>query len=567
MPYTYGTSVNPFAQDIGQFIVRGGDLAAARAERLAAVQARAQEQAGQIWGRTLGSIGDTIAGTIQRATDPRRQMEAMTLQHAKDLQAGEQQLDDLVRPFTPSGPADGGGNLPAEHPFLDDHGLYDIPKLTEALSASAKAHLAPELLKGAEQINASITSHQASVEQLKAAQQKTADAQTVLYGDMADGVSRMVKAGMPFDQALDLASAPALATKRIDPQQFAGLRAKLVALPPDQQQTVLGNLMDAAAQISPEKDLAEGAKRLDRYNRPTATNPKNEKPTEASLAADAATLGTPQETPTARQSAAALAKLKPPPPRSESEQAMDAYAKSIGKTRSEELTDADRQAYIKRDAEQKAAAAFAQHKQERTYDVANPVPVKGKSQDELEQEARGVLQREFSSRSGGLGQEDGKVDQAIHLVALMDQYDGKNMPAQIQAELALGLARLTSPNGQVGVELEKEFHQKTAQEGIAKGIAYLTGDPQLVNATPEKLRDMLRDSITRQGSVAQQNRQTYLDAMLSMLPTTLEKSRRDAIAQGTKLNRMPAPKGAPAVGTTRDGATWKDGPQGWGWYR
>lgn len=255
--------------------------------------------------------------------------------------------------------------------------------------------------------------------------------------------------------------------------------------------------------------------------------------------------------------------------RTESEQALDAFAKSLsnGKTRAEQLTDAERQQFVKRDAETKAATAFTQHQRERNYDVAHPVPLKGKSQDELEQEARGVLQREFSSRSGGLGAEDTKVNLAIHLRALLDQFDGKPMPAQIHAELAMGLARLTSPSGQVGIELEKEFKQKTAQEGLAKGIAYLTGDPTLVNATPEKLREMLGDSIQRQGAVAEQNRQTYLNAMLSMLPTQLDPARREAISKGTQLNEMPAPKGAPAVGTTRDGLTWKRGSQGWGWYR
>ncbi len=88
-----------------------------------------------------------------------------------------------------------------------------------------------------------------------------------------------------------------------------------------------------------------------------------------------------------------------------------------------------------------------------------------------------------------------------------------------------------------------------------------------MNATPEKLREMLTESIQRQGSVAEQNRQTYLNAMLSMLPTQLESSRRDALSKSVQLNEMPAPKGAPAVGTTRDGVTWKKGTQGWGWYR
>lgn len=290
-------------------------------------------------------------------------------------------------------------------------------------------------------------------------------------------------------------------------------------------------------------------------------------PTEASLAADAATVGTPNETPTAKQSAAALAKLKPAPTRPEGLQALDAYAVSLGKTKAEDLTDAERQAFIQRDAKQKAAAAFAQHVQEHTYDVNHEAPSKPKSQDELEQESRQVLQREFSSRSGGLGVEDGKVNQARHLLALLNQYEGKNMPSQAYSELATGLASLIAPNGQIGIQMEQEFKQRTAQESLARGIAYLTGDPTLVNATPDQLRTMLRDSITRQGNVAQKNRQTYLNEMIAMLPTQLNDARRAAIVGSVKPNRLDPPLNAPKAGTVKNNLTWRDGDDGWGWYR
>lgn len=259
--------------------------------------------------------------------------------------------------------------------------------------------------------------------------------------------------------------------------------------------------------------------------------------------------------------------------RSEREQALDAYAKSLGVVDAQgngagsKLTDAQRLAYDKRQAGVASDKALAQHVAERNYDIAHPEPAKAKSQDDLEQEYRGLIQREFSSRSGGMGMEDGKVDAATHLLTLLDQTEGKPMSAQLHAELAMGLAKLTSPNGTVGIEMEKEFKQKTAQEGIAKAAAWLTGDPNLVNATPDKLREMYRDSIERQGAQAQRNRQAYFDGIKAAAPTTLEASRKQALEGALKLVRMPNPKGAPASGTQKNGATWKDGDQGWGWYR
>jgi hypothetical protein len=301
--FTYSSQPNPFVGSIGAAMLRRGDIAAQRAAAVADAESRAAIASGDAWGRAAQNFGTIAGGVATALTDPRRQMQALELQRAKDLHAGEQRLDQITAPVTPNGPQpEGEGPAPAQHPYLDDQGLYDIPKLTQALSASGMTHLAPELLKGAEQINDSIVKHQNLQQQQTLLQQKTADAQTVMYGDMADGVIKMTKAGMPFEQALDLASAPGLATKRFDPAQFAQIRARLVGLPPEQQEAALGRLMDAAAQVSPEKDLAKDATRLDRYNRVLATNVVPEKPTEASLAADAAN----EASPTAARSKTAL---------------------------------------------------------------------------------------------------------------------------------------------------------------------------------------------------------------------------------------------------------------------
>lgn len=255
MPFQYAPYRSPFTNSIAETMLRKGDAAA-----------RASEQTGQIYGQAIANIGQTVGNAVTQATDPRQQLARQAVTQGQELHAGQQQLDALTKPYTPNGPQpEGEGPAPTQHPYLDDKGLYDIPKLTAALSQSGLTHLAPELLKGAESINESILKHQDY-------EQKAAQQQTILIGDMADGVVKMMKAGMPFAQALDMAAAPGLATKRFDPQQFAQVKARLIALPPEQQQAALGQLMDQAAQVSPEKDLGKDAQRLDRYNRVTATN-------------------------------------------------------------------------------------------------------------------------------------------------------------------------------------------------------------------------------------------------------------------------------------------------------
>jgi hypothetical protein len=165
-----------------------------------------------------------------------------------------------------------------------------------------------------------------------------------------------------------------------------------------------------------------------------------------------------------------------------------------------------------------------------------PTPVDTPDQGKLEQSYRTILSRAMSSRSGGIGLEDGKVQQANHLLALIDQsYDPKtgayNIPKTQQAELALGLARLLSPGGQVGVQMMDEINQRTAKGDIAGLLTYVTGTP--VSATPQAIAQMFKDSIERQGQVAQENREGSLAYLRALVPTDLDENRRQALESAT----------------------------------
>lgn len=174
---------------------------------------------------------------------------------------------------------------------------------------------------------------------------------------------------------------------------------------------------------------------------------------------------------------------------------------------------------------------------------AHDDPSTPKNQERLEQQYRGVLTKVLSSRSGGMGLEDTKVNQAKHLIALFDQTkDPKtgdyNIPRVLQTEIAMGLARLVSPTGVVSEGTLNEINQRTAKGDVAGTLTYLTGHP--FSGSTQDIFKMYRDSIERQGKVAQDNRESYLNTMRAYAPTDLADERRQALEKGLGLNRLDA---------------------------
>lgn len=130
-----------------------------------------------------------------------------------------------------------------------------------------------------------------------------------------------------------------------------------------------------------------------------------------------------------------------------------------------------------------------------------------------------MFMKALSNRSGGLGLEDTKVNNAIHArVALDSYYDDKtgkyNIPPTMHAELALSLARQLSPNGVVGVDLMKELRQGSFEENAKRLMIMMGANPQTIGGTTQGIAKTLADALDRQGLVSQSNRdKNYFEPM------------------------------------------------------
>lgn len=194
----------------------------------------------------------------------------------------------------------------------------------------------------------------------------------------------------------------------------------------------------------------------------------------------------------------------------------------------------------------------------------NDVVGSSANQQKLEAQGRAVIEKELSNRSGGLGLQDAKVNQAIHLKTLFDQYKTTvqvpnktnygtpaggfhaetvyNIPATQYAEVAMGLANLLSGTSQVSDSAREAILQKTAKGDINGAITYITGSPQ--NGSTQEVFRNLKDSIDRQGATSEQLRQTYIDNLTQLLPTDLNADRRASLLAGSSLNSYTNPNPA-----------------------
>lgn len=104
--FTYDTRPNPFVGSIGDVMLRRGDIAAQQALTAANAGAAATIAGGNAYGGAVRDIGQSVAGTIAHATDPRVKAEQIQLTEAQDAQRSRNVLEaELKNPanFNPDG--------------------------------------------------------------------------------------------------------------------------------------------------------------------------------------------------------------------------------------------------------------------------------------------------------------------------------------------------------------------------------------------------------------------------------------------------------------------------------
>lgn len=153
-----------------------------------------------------------------------------------------------------------------------------------------------------------------------------------------------------------------------------------------------------------------------------------------------------------------------------------------------------------------------------------------KYQGKLETQYQNMKMKALSNRSGGLGLEDGKVNQAIHLRKAVNQYyDPKtgeyNIPPSLHSEFVLGLAKLMSQNGTVAQQTMDELRQRTAREGAANVLISMGFDPKEVGGTTQSVAKFFVEQIDRQGQTAEENRNGYMDYIHGQAPSDLDPAR------------------------------------------
>lgn len=278
--FQWQAPANPYVGTIADLMMRGQEAVAEA--KIAAGNARAQAQAasGQIWGNTLSSIGQSVAAIPQqiqqqKAQQQEGQIRGLQLNEATGAAAAKAKYDTMM-----AGGLNPGEQGPKES-YLTEDGMFDIPKINSALMQGGMAHLAPELTKPAEAINE-------SMQKYKASSQQAADHHTLLLGDMADGVEKLMKAGMPIDQAIQFVAQPGIKQQVFKPEEIDSITQQLKSLPQDQQMARLATLKDAASKLDKGDTLTEGAIHVGRYGANESANPKPQQINEATIALQAA---------------------------------------------------------------------------------------------------------------------------------------------------------------------------------------------------------------------------------------------------------------------------------------
>lgn len=279
-PYQYQGWTNPYVSSISQLMERQGQIPAQAAQQAAAAQAQAAQASGQAWAGAAQNAGQAVTGAIQQATDPRRKLETAQLAQVTQQQTDLQALDKA----------------------------FQLPGGRDAILQALPGHLRPTVMKQFADADAAAST----------VQEAALKAETATTG-YVETLAEIAKAHNYDPIALQFSLTHARQTFQNNPSlvsQIGQFQSALQANPtPDTVKAIVDPILAAKdAQekpvILPATPRGGSPAQLVRPSggAPIATGSPAapQPPTAESVALDAATLGTPQETPTAATSARAV---------------------------------------------------------------------------------------------------------------------------------------------------------------------------------------------------------------------------------------------------------------------
>lgn len=157
-----------------------------------------------------------------------------------------------------------------------------------------------------------------------------------------------------------------------------------------------------------------------------------------------------------------------------------------------------------------------------------------KRQDYLEGKYTATLLKLLNARTGGLGQQDAKVNQAVHLRTIANQYydpqkKSFEIPEMQTGEMLVGLANLVSGQNVASVEVLRSVTPKTAAADMHHMVAYWTGKP--VTSSTQAMYKNLIDSIDRQGKTSEKLRDHYMEGAVKTRPLGLDRDNAERLAK------------------------------------
>lgn len=514
-PFQYVPWSSPDIPSIASLIAHQADPYARAAEATAAANAHAREVSGDVWGRAIQQIGQLPNQIMAQSRENAESAQKRALlgseiqKNQQDVAArdravkGQQLLGTLAQQYTTTDPITGVRQT-------------DHQAIANDLTQAGYPDAAEGWLK-------TTTANADALEKLNDLKRKTAETIATAVGhaahdagDAGDFLSRI--GHLHLEGVIDAPTA----------QKFAEQAQQ--DWPAFQKRTV-----EWASSLSKPIEVKKDTELLDPITRTPIYKAPDKLTNETELALAAADPTHPLYA--KARAAMDLQRAQRNPPSIE-----DQYLKALadGKTDAAAMIRQTWEDKAKASRDPNAAAQLAAirnlSQQEAQARLDDRDQTSNKNQQKFEQEYRTVLTRAMSSRAGGLGGEDAKVQQANHLLALMDQYvDPKTgdyaIPRVQLNELALGLAKLTAGSSPAGEGMLKEFQQRTLKGDIAGALTFLTG--QAVPANTQDITKMLRDSIERQGGVAEQNREGEMRYLRGLAPTDLAESRRTALEANT----------------------------------